>query len=166
VVKEQGVTVIVSPRLPVDSNPDAFPLEDGLYGARFGYPNLMPNQLHTELALASASNLTIRVLDETLEPETIQALLQDLKGAEWLYVVLLDGRMLLASIALAKSPFATTHTMLSLGEPVIAAGHLRFDQNCQVVAYNHMSGHYRPEKRQTDEVVQAVLTLSGVLMTG
>ena len=153
----------MSPRFPIDSNPDAFPLEEGLYGAKFGYPNLMPKELETELALASASNLTIRVLDETLEPEAIQVLLQDLKGAEWLYVVLLDGSMLLAPTTLEKSQFATTHTMLSLGEPVIAAGHLLFAQNGQVVAYSHLSGHYRPEKRQADEVVQAVLTFSGVL---
>ena len=52
--------------------------------------------------------------------------------------------------------------MAANGEHVIAAGHVQFDLTGMAQKWSHLSGHYRPDERQSYEVAHAILTLAGL----
>jgi hypothetical protein len=81
-----------------------------------------------------------------------------------LYVVTVTGRMFIIPTEVGGQD--TTHTMAANGEDVIAAGHVQFDLTGRAQRWSHRSGHYRPDERQSYEVVHAILTLAGLREAG
>jgi hypothetical protein len=77
-----------------------------------------------------------------------------------LYVVTVTGRMFIIPTEVGGQD--TTHTMAANGEDVIAAGHVQFDLTGRAQKCSHLSGHYRPDERQSHEVAHAILTLAGL----
>ena len=138
-------------------NPNAYPIEGALYGATMAYPNLLADQLTTELDLALRWGVQSWVLAEDLGEDVIRQLSVALTDRECLYVVLIDGRMVLIPTQVGAE--RTTHTMASGGADVIAAGQVLFGEDGKVIRWDHMSGHYRPHERQAWEIADAIFTL-------
>ena len=118
------------------------------------YPNLLADQLADELKLADQLGIRPVEAGEDIPAETVRQAAKAIPDPNWLYVVLVDGRMFIIPWLVGGK--RTSHTMASRGADVIAAGQLLFDPAGNVVQWDGMSGHYRPHERQCREVVQAI----------
>jgi hypothetical protein len=124
------------------------------------YPNLKADQLGDELRLAKEWGLQPVEVGEDVPAETVRQAVLAVSDPNWIYVVLLDGRMFI--IPYWGRGMTTAHTMASGGKDVIAAGQVLFDSSGSVVQWNAMSGHYWPDERQANEVAEAIFTLAGL----
>ena len=138
-----------------EPNPFAQPVEGAPYGATMSYPNLLPDQLDDELRLADELGIRPVEIGEDIPAETVRQAVTTVPDPNWIYVVLIDGRMCIIPWFVGR--VRTSHTMASRGADVIAAGQVSFDGAGNVIRWDCMSGHYRPHQRQCREVVQAIL---------
>jgi hypothetical protein len=143
-----------------EPNPHAYPIEGTPYGATTAYPNLYPDQLADELKLGRGWGLTPVEVGEDIPAEVVRQAVNAVPDRNWIYVVLVDGRMFIIPYMRHGQP--TTHTMANRGADVIAAGHVLFDSAGNVVGWNGQSGHYWPDERQSKEVAEAIFTLANL----
>ena len=143
-----------------EPNPHAYLIESAPYGATRVYPNLLADQLADELKLANDWGIRPVVVGEDIPAETVRQAVLAVPDRNWIYVVLLDGRMFI--IPFWGRGQTTTHTMASGGAAVIAAGQVLFDAAGYVVGWDGKSGHYWPDVLQSKEVAEAIFTLANL----
>lgn len=124
------------------------------------YPNVLADQLADEMQLARDLGIQPVEVGEGIPAETVRKAVTESSTRDWIYVVLVDGRMFIIPFSVRGQQ--TTHTMASQGADVIAAGQVLFGPTGNVLQWDHMSGHYRPHERQSKEVAQAIFTLSNL----
>jgi hypothetical protein len=150
---------------PWEPNPKAYPIEGALYGATTAYPNLgSAGRIGGELAWARQQSIRPVEVTEGNGADLARRIGSEFADRDCLYVVTVTGRMFI--IPAEVGGLATTHTMAADGQDVIAAGHVQFDLTGRALKWSHLSGHYRPDERQSHEVAHAILTLAGLRDAG